>query len=34
MNDARIVRKVFLWNVRNSRWGKKCQDGSEEWSGN
>ena len=24
MNDARIVRKVFLWNVRSSKWGKKC----------
>ncbi|MPC10999.1 hypothetical protein E2C01_003649 [Portunus trituberculatus] len=24
MNDARIVRKVLLWDVRNSRWGKKC----------
>lgn len=24
MDDARLVRKVFLWNVRSSRWGKKC----------
>ena len=24
MEDARLARKVYLWNVRSSRWGKKC----------
>ncbi|MPC20105.1 hypothetical protein E2C01_013037 [Portunus trituberculatus] len=24
MDDARLMRKVFLWNDRSSRWGKKC----------
>ena len=24
MDDNRFARKVFLWNVRSSRWGKKC----------
>ena len=34
MNDVRIVRKVFVWNVRSSKCGKRCQDGGEEWSNN
>lgn len=24
INDARLVKKVFLWNIRSSRWGKMC----------
>ena len=24
MNDARLARKVYLWNESNSRWDKKC----------
>ena len=24
MEDTRLARKVYLWNVMNSKWGKKC----------
>ena len=24
MEDTKLAQKVYLWNVRNSKWGKKC----------
>ena len=24
MENERLVRKVYLWNLGSSRWGKKC----------
>ena len=26
MEDTRIAQKVYLWNVRSSKWEKKCMN--------
>ena len=26
MENTRIARKVYLWNLRSSKWEKKCMD--------
>ena len=30
MEDTRLARKVYMWNIRSSRWGRRCTDLTNE----